>query len=106
MTNDQPPVSALSTPIRIKFDEERQQLLTPEGKPYTGRRFSSVRASSPACSTLDNAYHSALEKVIAEAQKRGADAFEVTGIHHDDTRQEYDSTPYTATATAILYKRE
>lgn len=90
---------------RLQFDEKLEALVDEKGVEYEGRRFgTTVTYCSVWCSSLKEAEREALDKLEELATSHGADAYEVTNVQTFDSRQEYDCTPYTAAASAILYK--
>ena len=97
---------SLSVPLpkQVRFDEQLEHLVDEEGVKYGGRRFSLVSAFSNRQSTKKYAEEKALFNAVTLAKNKGADAYEVLNTRIDDSNQEYDATPYTATVTALLYK--
>ncbi len=91
---------------RVQFNEKLEHLVDEEGVKYEGRRFGTVSAASELGGTFSyqRAEQEALYKLEELARTRGAEAYEISSIQLLDSRQEYDATPYTATATALLYK--
>ena len=91
---------------KLKFSEELESLVDEEGYRYRGRRFCTVSERSIGHHSIKGAEKEAISDLEILAEKRGADAYEIISLHVEDSRQEYDSTPFSATATAILYKRK
>lgn len=92
----------------VSFDKKLESLVDKQtGQEYTGRRFETIFACSyfGGFSSKESASADALEKLENLAQKAGAEAYEITSEQVFDTEQEYDSAPYTCSATAILYRR-
>jgi hypothetical protein len=89
---------------KIHFDEELGSLIDKEGKQFGGKRFATISAHSVRSSSRESAQSEALQKLEGIASQRGATAYEVMNLSVDDSRQEYDTHPYSASATAILYK--
>ncbi len=80
-------------------------MVNERGIPYQGKRLSTISARSASSHPYKKwAENDALAGLVTLAEKEGADAYEITGSIVEDSRQEYDGTPYTATVTAILYK--
>jgi uncharacterized protein YbjQ (UPF0145 family) len=89
---------------QVKFNEELGHLVD-ENDTYNGRRFSSASGNSlGSYSTQNQATRDATARLIESAEKKGADAYEITSSKIFDSKQEYDSTSYTASVNAILYK--
>ena len=90
---------------RIHFQQDIGQLVSELGVLYEGNRLSTISARS-ASSHPDRTWaeNDALVKLITLAEQEGADAYEIINSSIEDSRQECDGTPYTATVTAILYK--
>ena len=86
---------------QLKFNEELGRLVDKEGIRYRGRRIGTVSIGSTRQSTYESAESNAINLLDMLAEKRDAD--EVISSSLYDSRQEYDSTPYTATITALLY---
>ena len=89
----------------VKFSEELEHLIDINGK-YDGKRFSSASGKSLSShSTQRQAIYDATTNLIEAAEKKGADAYEIINSRVFDSKQEYDSTPFTASISAILYKK-
>lgn len=90
---------------KVTFDEKLKGLVDETGAKYDGNRFGTIAVcvfagqSSSAAASLE-----AQLKLADEAEQNHADAYEIIYVNVFDSQQEYDSTPYTAAATAILYK--
>lgn len=90
---------------KVKFDEKLERLVDEEGKKYEGRRFKTISAQSAfGHPTYLGAEHNAQFNLEPLAIEEGAEAYEVVSVQLHDSRQEYDPTPFTATATALLYQ--
>ncbi|MEK6900466.1 MAG: hypothetical protein AABX05_05060 [Nanoarchaeota archaeon] len=92
---------------KVTFDKKLECLVDENGVKYDGKRFTLVSAYSDlgGFPSRESAVHDALYNLETEALKAGAEAYEVTSLNEHDTRQEYDSAPYTASVSAMLYKR-
>ena len=89
----------------VSFNEEMGLLVDEENKPYEGKRMRSVFISNNAhFSDVVAARNQALFNLESMALEAGADAYEVMNVVIEDSKQEYDSQPYSATVHAILYK--
>ncbi len=102
-------VQEITTPApqRIHFQKDIGQLVIESGITYQGKRLSTISARSASSHPYKKrAENDALAGLVTLVEKEGADAYEVIGSSIEDSRQEYDGTPYTATVTAILYKSE
>ena len=90
---------------KIHFQQDIGQLVNEQSIPYEGKRVSTISARS-ASSHPDRTWaeNDALAKLVTLAEQEGADAYEIINSSIEDSRQECDGTPYTATVTAILYK--
>lgn len=83
---------------KLKFDGLSESLVDAEGKKYSGKRLRNVSVHS--ISGFSDRYD-ILSKLEALALKYGADAYELIDLNEP----EFDSSPYTTSATAILYKQ-
>ncbi len=90
---------------KVTFDERLEILVDETGAKYKGNKFWTITAWAFAGqSSLDDASSEAQRIVADLAELNHADAYRLIYVNTFDSRQEYDSTPYTAAATAILYK--
>ena len=90
---------------QIRFDEKIESLTYISGEKYIGRRFKTISVTTnQPCSNRDSATLEVRCQIEDQARKQNADAYELFSVNTFDSGQEYDTTPYTATATAILYK--
>ena len=104
--SQEPKPTPLEARVRkVSFDKALESLVDEQGGRYTGKRFDTISAHSGSCSSRKSASYDALEKLENLAQKGGAEAYEITSEHVHDTKEEYDSAPYTVSVTAILYKQ-
>lgn len=88
----------------IKFDELLECLVTYEGKKYEGKRFKTISATTTNHSDRESARSGIKFNIENLAILANADAYEIISTHYIDSQQEYDRTPYTASAIALLYK--
>ncbi|MEK6901320.1 MAG: hypothetical protein AABX37_03195, partial [Nanoarchaeota archaeon] len=92
---------------RIHFQKEIGQLVNERGVPYEGNRMNTISTHSarnhPTQAWAEN---DALDQLVTLAEQERADAYEVIGSSVEDSKQECDGAPYTATITAILYKNK
>ncbi|MDP3734217.1 MAG: hypothetical protein Q8R37_03225 [Nanoarchaeota archaeon] len=113
--NDPKAKIKIAAPTKVRFDENLESLVDEEGVKYEGKRFKTISANSYSHSTSQEATAVAVQKLVHtiedinskeyESNAYGpVTAYEIIGSHCSDTRQEYDTTPFTATVTAILYK--
>ena len=90
---------------KVTFNEELGHLVDQEGAKYDGRRTGTITAHSTiSYSSYQSAERDAIFILEGLVAKKGADAYEVIATQSEDSRQEYDSTPFRARVTAILYK--
>lgn len=92
-------------PQKIHFRKDIGELVNESGSPYRGKRLNTISATSASRHPERQwAERDALERLVTLAEKEGAEAYEITSSIVEDSRQEYDGTPFTATVTAILYQ--
>jgi len=90
---------------KVIFNEDLGCLVNSLGVKYEGKRFSKASGNSTKGSCYQEFARNHAVKLLEEsAEKKGADAYEIICSTVSDSMQEYDSTPWTATVTAILYK--
>ena len=90
---------------KLHFDEKLESLVDIQGVKYEGKRFKTVNAwCTSGYPTLRQAEKEVYQKLEELAGLHGANAYEVIYMQTFDSHQEYDNRPYTATASAILYK--
>ncbi len=94
-------------PQKIHFQKDLGKLVNEMGSPYFGKRFNTISTHSASRHPERQwAENDVLAQLVTLAEKEGADAYEITSSTVEDSRQEYDGTPYTATITAIVYKNK
>ena len=91
---------------RVRFDEKLEHLVDEEGNKYHGKRFYTASVGSSWHSTYKDAEDGAIFDLEELAQDMGAEAFEVIEVRFEDSKQEYDSSPYSASISALLYKKQ
>lgn len=91
---------------RLVFSEDLECLVDEKNyQKYEGKRFKTVTAWAGEGSNSPNrAEQEVRQKVEDLAIKYKAEAYELISVNTFDSKREYDSRPYTATATALLYK--
>lgn len=91
----------------LHFDYIRGHFIDEQGVQYGGKRIGTAQGYwLIGCSTNDEARRRAIDDLVTQAEKKGADAYSNLQTHVFDSMQEYDATPYAATASAILYKNQ
>ena len=89
----------------INFSKDIGELIDEDGTIYLGKRFDCVDIQSPITnSSPEDALRCLRIDLETIAEKRGAKAYEVVASHTYDSRQEYDSQPYSAQLKALLYR--
>ena len=92
---------------RVLFDEKKGHLVDEQGKKYSGERFSSVSTRSQMSThSIESAIALALQELKTAAIEKRAEAYEITSENISDSSQEYDSNPYSASISAILYRKK
>ena len=89
----------------IHFSKDIGELIDEDGTIYLGKRFDHVDIQSPNTSpSPEDALRYLRIDLEMIAEKRDAKAYEVVASHTYDSRQEYDSHPYSASLMALLYR--
>ena len=89
---------------QVNFNENLGHLVDKEGEKYEGQRFDQVTGKSNTYSSEETASIYARVSLLKEAHKKKADAYEVIRTQTFDSKQEYDTHPFSASVSAILYK--
>lgn len=91
---------------RLKFSEDLECLVDEKNyEKYEGKRFKTITTwANDGQNSPNHAEQEVRQKVEDLANKYQAEAYELISVDIFDSKQEYYSKPYTATATAILYK--
>ncbi|MBI4147472.1 hypothetical protein HY494_02360 [Candidatus Woesearchaeota archaeon] len=90
---------------KVTVDEKLESLVDETGAKYEGKEFWTITAWVFAGQSSSDAASSEAQLKLADlAEQNHADAYQLIYVNIFDSRQEYDPAPYTAAATAILYK--
>jgi hypothetical protein len=90
---------------KIKFNQELESLIDENGIKYNGKRFNIINVVSICpSSSKKSAINTATVDLENKALELKANAYEIINIRIFDSKQEYDSTPFTASLSAVLYK--
>ncbi len=91
---------------KVHFDEEYLAFFDEEGNVRADLiRFKTINAfSSRSFSDRKLAEANVEDLLQGKGRDLGARAYELVSLQVHDSNTEYDSTPYTSSATAILYR--
>lgn len=90
---------------KVTFDESLESLVDETGAKYEGNKFWIITAWAFAGESSSDAASSEAQRKVADlAELNHADAYRLIYVNIFDSLQKHDPKPYTAAATAILYK--
>ncbi len=93
--------------IQVNFNKDLGELVDSGGQIFLGKRFDNISVSPiQSFSSSQGARLNVVNDLERKATEHSADAYEIITTSTYDSHQEYDSAPYTASAMALLYKRQ